>query len=193
MRVKAVEAFRFLNDYVGDLVAGTRSVELFETSPFFANVSDSMRVMLRRMCLSHLVVTLSKWGEVYDRYRDVFPDDVLQPYRDLLKLIRKEAVLANNASWLFRAGPYMIFAATWVAAALVPTFASGLAFSCAQTRGSRGLTCCQSLRGGQSRCRGGPQARRSASADRRSEGFDQQPGQYGFCTVCRLAESTRLR
>ena len=54
---------------------------------------------------------------------------VLQPYRDLLRLIRKEAVIADNASWLFRSGPYMIFAATWVAAALVPTFATGLTFS----------------------------------------------------------------
>jgi formate hydrogenlyase subunit 4 len=54
---------------------------------------------------------------------------VLQPYRDLLKLIRKEAVLAHNASWLFRTAPYMIFATTWVAAALVPTFATGLSFS----------------------------------------------------------------
>jgi formate hydrogenlyase subunit 4 len=52
-----------------------------------------------------------------------------QPYLDLLRLIRKEAVLAENASWLFRAGPYMIFAATWVAAALVPTFATRLQFS----------------------------------------------------------------
>ena len=54
---------------------------------------------------------------------------LLQPYRDLLRLIRKEAVLADNASWLFRSGPYMIFATTWVAAALVPTFATGLEFS----------------------------------------------------------------
>jgi formate hydrogenlyase subunit 4 len=53
---------------------------------------------------------------------------VLQPYRDLVRLIRKEAVLAENASWLFRSGPYLIFAATWVAAALVPTFATGLMF-----------------------------------------------------------------
>src|SRR5262245_7355229 len=53
---------------------------------------------------------------------------LLQPYRDLLRLIRKEAVIAENASWLFRSGPYMIFAATWVAAALVPTFATGLTF-----------------------------------------------------------------
>ena len=56
---------------------------------------------------------------------------VLQPYRDLLKLIRKEAVVADNASWLFRAAPYFIFATTWVAAALVPTFATGLPFSAA--------------------------------------------------------------
>lgn len=27
---------------------------------------------------------------------------LLQPYRDLLRLLRKEAVLAENASWLFR-------------------------------------------------------------------------------------------
>ena len=53
----------------------------------------------------------------------------IQPYRDLLKLLRKEVVLADNASWLFRAAPYLIFAATWVAAALVPTFATGLIFS----------------------------------------------------------------
>lgn len=54
---------------------------------------------------------------------------IIQPYRDLLRLLRKEAVLADNASWLFRSAPYMIFAATWVAAALVPTFATGLEFS----------------------------------------------------------------
>ena len=54
---------------------------------------------------------------------------VIQPYRDLARLMRKDAVLAENASWLFRIAPYMIFAATWVAAALVPTFATGLMFS----------------------------------------------------------------
>ena len=54
---------------------------------------------------------------------------LLQPYRDLLRLMRKEVVLAENASWLFRVIPYLVFAATWVAAALVPTFATGLLFS----------------------------------------------------------------
>src|SRR6516162_8008971 len=54
---------------------------------------------------------------------------LVQPYRDLVRLMRKEVVLAENASWLFRVIPYLIFAATWVAAALVPTFALGLTFS----------------------------------------------------------------
>ena len=54
---------------------------------------------------------------------------VLQPYLDLVRLMRKEVVLAESASWLFRVIPYLIFAATWVAASLVPTFRTGLLFS----------------------------------------------------------------
>jgi formate hydrogenlyase subunit 4 len=52
-----------------------------------------------------------------------------QPYIDLWKLMHKEAVLAHNASWLYRVAPYLVFAATWVAAALVPTYAANLVFS----------------------------------------------------------------
>jgi formate hydrogenlyase subunit 4 len=54
---------------------------------------------------------------------------LVQPYRDLMRLMRKEVVLADNASWLFRVVPYLVFAATWVAASLVPTFRTGLLFS----------------------------------------------------------------
>jgi formate hydrogenlyase subunit 4 len=52
-----------------------------------------------------------------------------QPYIDLWKLMHKEAVLAHNASWLYRATPYLVFAGTWVAAALVPTYTVNLMFS----------------------------------------------------------------
>jgi formate hydrogenlyase subunit 4 len=54
---------------------------------------------------------------------------LIQPYRDLIRLARKEAVVADSASWLFRIVPYLVFASTWVAAALIPTFATGLLFS----------------------------------------------------------------
>jgi formate hydrogenlyase subunit 4 len=51
---------------------------------------------------------------------------VFQPYRDILRLVRKEAVVARNASWLFRLAPYLIFAFVWLAAAMVPTFSTNL-------------------------------------------------------------------
>jgi formate hydrogenlyase subunit 4 len=54
---------------------------------------------------------------------------ILQPYRDLLRLVHKEAVVAASASWVFRVAPYLVFAVTWVAASLVPTFATGLIYS----------------------------------------------------------------
>jgi formate hydrogenlyase subunit 4 len=54
---------------------------------------------------------------------------LLQPYRDLVRLMRKDVVLAESASWLFRVIPYIVFAGTWVAASLVPTFRGGLLFS----------------------------------------------------------------
>ena len=54
---------------------------------------------------------------------------LIQPYRDLWRLFQKEVVLAESASWLFRTTPYLVFAITWVAASLVPTFAVGLQFN----------------------------------------------------------------
>jgi formate hydrogenlyase subunit 4 len=55
--------------------------------------------------------------------------DLLQPYRDLWRLLCKEPVLAENASWLFRSAPYVVFTTIWIAAALVPTYATGLLFN----------------------------------------------------------------
>lgn len=54
---------------------------------------------------------------------------LLQPYRDIWKLMHKEAVMAHDASWLYRGTPYLLFATTWVAAALIPTYSTGLLFS----------------------------------------------------------------
>ena len=50
----------------------------------------------------------------------------LQPYRDLYRLLQKEAVVAHSASWVFRAAPYVTFTAVWVAACIVPTFTTQL-------------------------------------------------------------------
>jgi formate hydrogenlyase subunit 4 len=51
---------------------------------------------------------------------------IWQPYRDLWRLLRKEAVVAETASWLFRVAPYLTFAAIWLGAALIPAFSTDL-------------------------------------------------------------------
>jgi formate hydrogenlyase subunit 4 len=53
----------------------------------------------------------------------------LQPLRDLLKLLRKRPVLAENASWISRAAPYIGAGAAAAALALIPSFARGMAFA----------------------------------------------------------------
>src|SRR4030095_7465495 len=45
---------------------------------------------------------------------------VLQPYRDLRKLLIKEVVISENTSWIFRFTPYVVLGAMLVSALLVP-------------------------------------------------------------------------
>lgn len=51
---------------------------------------------------------------------------VFQPYRDLWRLLRKEAVVADSASWLFRIAPYLVFVSVWLAATIMPTFTTDM-------------------------------------------------------------------
>ena len=56
---------------------------------------------------------------------------LLQPYYGLSKLFRKDAVLAESASPLFRVAPYVVFGAMVVAAAIIPSMGTGLPLSTA--------------------------------------------------------------
>ncbi len=48
---------------------------------------------------------------------------VWQPYLELRKLFAKEVVVSTNASWLFRAAPFVVFTSTVAVAFLVPVLA----------------------------------------------------------------------
>jgi formate hydrogenlyase subunit 4 len=54
---------------------------------------------------------------------------ILLPYRGIRKLFHKDAVLAANASQLFRLAPYMVFGAMVTAAAIIPSVATRLPFT----------------------------------------------------------------
>ncbi len=56
---------------------------------------------------------------------------VLQPYRAIRKLFHKDAVIAANASPIFRAAPYIVFAAMALAAAIIPSLGTRMPFTTA--------------------------------------------------------------
>jgi formate hydrogenlyase subunit 4 len=56
---------------------------------------------------------------------------VLQPYRSIFKLFQKDAVLAHNASFVFRSAPYVVFGCMVLAVAIVPVLATDLPFALA--------------------------------------------------------------
>jgi len=73
-------------------VAGTRSLEVFESPGFASRISDNTQLVLRRLCLSHLIVTLSKWTELYDRYKAVIPREARRACLDLRKEIERRGI-----------------------------------------------------------------------------------------------------
>src|ERR1022692_898270 len=54
---------------------------------------------------------------------------LMLPYRMIRKLFHKNAVVAENASPIFRMTPYIVFAAMALAAAIVPSLATDLPFA----------------------------------------------------------------
>ncbi len=51
---------------------------------------------------------------------------VLQPYRDLIRLVRKDAVTSKSCSWLFRGVPYVCMASMIVLAMMTPFIYTGV-------------------------------------------------------------------
>jgi len=49
---------------------------------------------------------------------------ILQPYRDLRKLLQKGMVIPDTASWIFAATPYILFATTLLAGIMIPTISA---------------------------------------------------------------------
>jgi formate hydrogenlyase subunit 4 len=59
------------------------------------------------------------------------PPSVLLPFHGIRKLFHKDAVIAEQASVLFRMAPYVVFGAMVAAAAVVPSMGTGLPFTSA--------------------------------------------------------------
>jgi formate hydrogenlyase subunit 4 len=54
---------------------------------------------------------------------------LFQPYRDIMKLFAKDVFLAENASWIFRFTPYLVFGTATLAGGIVPMLSIDLPLS----------------------------------------------------------------
>jgi len=45
---------------------------------------------------------------------------VWQPYRDLIKFLRKDMVISEHASWVFSCAPYVVFLTSLLVGLMVP-------------------------------------------------------------------------
>ena len=56
------------------------------------------------------------------RFQNRVGASIFQPYRDLWKLFHKDEVLSEDASWIFKCAPYLIFSTTVIIGASIPLF-----------------------------------------------------------------------
>lgn len=83
--------------------------------------------LLQGLIYAALAPLLAGWvRKVKARLQNRRGAPIWQPYRDMYKLFGKEARMAHTASPVFRAAPYVVFVATWLAATAVPLIATGL-------------------------------------------------------------------
>ena len=83
--------------------------------------------LFQALLVAALAPALVGWvRKVKARLQNRRGSPVLQPYADLRKLMIKETRVAHTASPLFRVAPYIVFVATWLAAATVPPIALDL-------------------------------------------------------------------
>jgi len=77
-----------------------------------------------------LAPLLSGWvGQCRAWLQNKSAPSLLQPYRTLHKLFNKDSVLADRASSLFRASPYIVFGCMALACGIVPTLSTELPLS----------------------------------------------------------------
>ncbi len=74
-----LDAIYVLNDVFDCLIAGTMVFDRYQKSYERKEFSQPGIVAVQKMCVSHLVLGLSRLAEFWEHYQDIVPDDI-KPY-----------------------------------------------------------------------------------------------------------------
>jgi len=94
-----------------------------ELFPLLMEASQIALVLLAAPLLAGWVRALKCWSQGRTS------PGLLQPYRNLIKLFSKDIILAENASWVFRFTPYVVFGSVLMAGAIIPIISTELPLS----------------------------------------------------------------
>jgi len=83
------------------------------------NLAEVLFILLLSPLLTGVIRKVKAWMQCRQG------PSVLQPYRDIWKLLRKSTVASNEASWLFLIIPYVCLGAMGCLAVMVPVFTAG--------------------------------------------------------------------
>ena len=89
-------------------------------------LSQFMAIVMALLLAPLMTGWVNQWRA---RLQNKSAPSLLQPYRVLHKLFNKESVLAEHASPLFRAAPYIVFGCMSLACAIIPTLSTDLPLS----------------------------------------------------------------
>ncbi len=91
--------------------------------PFFIAVAQVALLLFAAPLFAGWVKMMKCW------FQGRTSPSLFQPYRDLRKLFSKDVVLAENASWIFRFTPYLVFGVSVMAGSIIPTLSTDLPLS----------------------------------------------------------------
>lgn len=92
MKSKAIEAYRILSDILGDLVVGTRSVDHLLHPLLASQMDESYKIGVTRLCVFHLIITLNKYIEFYQHYKDIIPKETFKSCKELMKMLKDRQI-----------------------------------------------------------------------------------------------------
>jgi len=92
-RKAAVDAVDILNDFIGDLVSGTMLFRYWINESQQGHIQPALMITIQKICISHLVLALSKFTEFYQRFLWIIPLKHRQACKTLLNEIDRKGVV----------------------------------------------------------------------------------------------------
>lgn len=91
-RTNAIDAADLLNDLIGDIISGVMVFREYDRQYRAGHIPLTMMSPIQKMCLSHIVLSLSKWLEIHKKYHSLFPSITVDTCRHLNKVIRQRGI-----------------------------------------------------------------------------------------------------